>query len=142
MLRSHIHDFDFRSHRVQIRETKRVKGRTSARWVDLHPDLEAIILEWFGLQPGGQFTLAQPDGSPLNVDLLDHRVAAAVRGTKFSPMRGWHVLRHSFCSVLASKGVDQRIIDSFVGHMDEATAARYHHLIPDATRSAILRLTS
>jgi integrase len=141
MLRSHIDDFDFKGGRVQVREKKRVKGKASARWVDLHPGLAGIMQAWFAAHPGGQHALAQPDGSPLNADLMDHRFDAAVRGTKFAVMRGFHVLRHSFASVLASKGVDQRIINSFMGHSSEQMASRYRHLIPAATRSAILRLT-
>jgi integrase len=142
MLRSRIDDFDFKNGKVQVREKKRVKGRTSARWVDLNADLEAVMRGWFRQHPGGQFTLARPDGAPLNVDLADQRFQMAVRGTRFEAMKGFHVLRHSFCSVLASKGVDQRIINSFVGHQDERTAARYRHLIPNKLRSAILELTS
>jgi hypothetical protein len=30
-------------------------------------------------------------------------------------LKGWHVFRHSFISALASKGVDQRIIEDLVG---------------------------
>jgi integrase len=142
MLRSHIDDFDFRTGRVQIREKKRVKGKASVRWVDLHPDLSGIMKAWFGRHPGGQFTLAQDDGTPLNVDLMDHRFAMALRGTEWAVVRGFHVLRHSFASVLASKGVDQRIINSFMGHQTDAMAARYRHLFPQTLRSAILVLTS
>jgi integrase len=58
MLRSLIHDFDFKSGRVQIRENKRVKGKTSIRWVELHPDLAEIMRAWFTGHPGGQQTLA------------------------------------------------------------------------------------
>jgi integrase len=141
MLRSHIHDFDFRNGRVQIREKKRVKGRASARWVDLHPDLSTVMKAWFARHPGGQFTLAQDDGTPLNVDLMDHRFEAALRNTKWDVVRGFHVLRHSFASVLASKGVDQRIINAFMGHQTDGMAARYRHLFPQTLRSAILELT-
>lgn len=142
LLRSQVHDFDFRSGRVQIREKKRVKGKASVRWVDLHPDLAAIMKEWHSRHPGGQFTLALDDGMPLNVDLMDHRFEAALRGTQWSVLRGFHVLRHSFASVLASKGVDQRVINAFMGHQTDTMAARYRHLFPQALRSAILELTS
>ena len=36
--------------------------------------------------------------------------------TKWSVVKGYHVLRHSFISALANKGIDQRIIDELVGH--------------------------
>jgi integrase len=142
MLRSQIHDFDFSSGKVQIREKKRVRGKASARWIDLHPDFNVIMNRWFSRHPGGQFTLAQDNGAPLNVDLMDHRFGAALRDTKWSVVRGFHVLRHSFASVLASKGVDQRIINTFMGHQTDAMAARYRHLFPQTLRSAILELTS
>src|SRR3712207_7642316 len=40
-------------------------------------------------------------------------------GSKWGVLRGWHVLRHSFISACASKGVDQRLIDEWVGHTTE-----------------------
>ena len=43
MLRSLVYDFDFRNGRVQIREKKRVAGKSSARWVGLHPDLAEVM---------------------------------------------------------------------------------------------------
>ena len=52
-------------------------------------------------------------------------------------MRGWHVLRHSFISALASKGVDQRLVDDFVGHQTEEQRRRYRHLYPSTQQEAI-----
>ena len=51
-------------------------------------------------------------------------------------IRGWHTFRHSFASNLARAGVDQRIIDSWMGHHTEIRL-RYQHLFPDRRRSAI-----
>jgi len=33
---------------------------------------------------------------------MDHRFDAAVRATKFAVVRGFHMLRHSFASVLSA----------------------------------------
>jgi integrase len=52
-------------------------------------------------------------------------------------LRGWHVLRHSFISNCAAKGVDQRLIDAWVGHTTEEMRKRYRHLIPDVEQQAI-----
>ena len=73
---------------------------------------------------------------------MDHRFETALRGTRWAAVRGFHVLRHSFASVLASKGVDQRVINALMGHETDAMAARYRHLFPQTLRSAILELTS
>ena len=51
-------------------------------------------------------------------------------------LRGWHVLRHSFASNCAAKGVDQRLIDSWLGHTTEIRR-RYLHLIPSNERQAL-----
>ena len=40
----------------------------------------------------------------------------AVDGSKWQVLLGWHVLRHSFASNCAAKGVDQRLIDEWMGH--------------------------
>ena len=52
-------------------------------------------------------------------------------------LKGWHVFRHSFISALASRGVDQRVIDDLVGHSTEEQRRRYRHLYPDLKQQAI-----
>ena len=60
-----------------------------------------------------------------------------VRGTKWDVMKGWHVLRHSFISICAAAGVDQRVLQGWVGHLSAATHKRYTHLIPSREREII-----
>jgi site-specific recombinase XerD len=55
-------------------------------------------------------------------------------------LRGFHVLRHSFISALASEGVDQRVIDEVVGHQSQEQRARYRHLYPRVMKEAIGRV--
>jgi integrase len=52
-------------------------------------------------------------------------------------LKGWHVFRYSFISALASKGVDQRVIDDLVGHSTDEQW-RYQHLYPDVEDQAVL----
>ena len=61
----------------------------------------------------------------------------AIKGSKWSVVKGWHTFRHSFISALASKGIDQRIIDDFVGHQTDQQRVRYRHLFPNVTQAAI-----
>jgi integrase len=58
-------------------------------------------------------------------------------GSKWEVLRGFHILRHSFISCLAAAGVDQRIIDEFVGHQTDEQRRRYRHLVPDVKQKAI-----
>lgn len=50
---------------------------------------------------------------------------------------GFHTYRHSFASNLAAAGVDQRVVDEFMGHQTEAMRKRYRHLFPRDRRAAI-----
>ena len=60
--------------------------------------------------------------------------------TKWEHLRGLHALRHSFISACASKGVDQRLVQEWSGHMNEATSKRYRHLWPSTQQEAIKRV--
>jgi integrase len=61
-------------------------------------------------------------------------------GTKWERIRGLHCLRHSFISACASKGVDQRLVQEWAGHMNEATSRRYRHLYPSTQQEAIKKV--
>ena len=61
-------------------------------------------------------------------------------GSRWAVLRGYHVLRHSFISALASEGVDQRVIDEVVGHQSEEQRKRYRHLYPRVVKEAIVRV--
>lgn len=57
--------------------------------------------------------------------------------SKWTVVKGFHVLRHSFVSACASKNIDQRLIDEFVGHQSEQQRRRYRHLYPSVKQEAI-----
>jgi integrase len=59
------------------------------------------------------------------------------KNSKWSVLRGYHVLRHSFASNLARHGVDQYKIDEFMGHQTDEMRRRYRHLFPEDRKSAI-----
>jgi integrase len=79
-----------------------------------------------------------PRGSePITGDEAHDHFKSALAGTKWAKLKGWHVMRHSFISALACKGVDQRIIDDFTGHQTDEQRRRYRHLLPATTKQAI-----
>jgi len=78
-----------------------------------------------------------PAIGPLTKDEAHNHFKAALAGTKWAKLKGFHSLRHSFISALAAKGVDQRMIDDFVGHCTEQQRRRYRHLLPNVTKQAI-----
>lgn len=50
---------------------------------------------------------------------------------------GWHVLRHSFASDLAMRGVPLKAIQELMGHATIEMTMRYAHLSPDVRRDAV-----
>ncbi len=79
----------------------------------------------------------QPAASALTRNEVHDHFKRVLAGTKWERMRGLHTLRHSFISACASKGVDQRLVQEWAGHMNEATSKRYRHLYPSTQQEAI-----
>jgi integrase len=75
--------------------------------------------------------------APLTKDEVNHHFRRTLKGSKWDVIRGPHTLRHTFISACASCGVDQRLVESFAGHMSAETSRRYAHLYPSAQQAAI-----
>jgi integrase len=75
--------------------------------------------------------------APVTRDEAHDHLKRTLAGSRWQVLKGFHALRHSFISVLASEGTDQRIIDDFVGHSSEEQRRRYRHLVPDVKQKAI-----
>ncbi|GAB5407463.1 MAG: hypothetical protein Aurels2KO_56940 [Aureliella sp.] len=136
LLRSELQDIDLEASMVVIREKKRVRGQTSTRAVPVSPQLRPILADWLKSHPGGSHTFTV-SGASITAQQAHHYFRRAIRSTKWEVLRGWHVLRHSFISSCASKGVDQRMIDDWVGHQTDAMRKRYRHLFPNVQQQAI-----
>jgi integrase len=79
----------------------------------------------------------QPAQGQLTRNEVHDHFKRVLAGSKWEPIRGLHCLRHSFISACASKGVDQRLVQEWAGHMNEATSRRYRHLYPSTQQEAI-----
>ena len=78
---------------------------------------------------------------PLTRDEAHDHMKRALSNSKWDVVRGWHVLRHSFISMCVANGVDQRILDKWVGHTT-SVRERYQHLTPNLEQDAIKQLFS
>ena len=74
---------------------------------------------------------------PLTKDELHDHFKRTLAGSKWQVLRGFHLFRHSFISACASRGIDQRLIDDWVGHQTEEQRKRYRHLFPSVQQTAI-----
>ena len=79
----------------------------------------------------------RPGIIPLTRDETHDHFERTLRGSKWAVLKGWHVLRHSFASNCAARGVDQRLIDAWMGHQTEEMKKRYRHIIPSTEADAI-----
>lgn len=151
MLRSLAADVDFAGGTITVREKKRVRGKRSTRTVPMQSKLVEALQQWVKNRPNSAVLFCQAPGvtrsktvrtGPTAItrnEAHDH-FKRTLEGSKWSVVRGWHVLRHSFISALASNGVDQRVIDEIVGHQSEEQRLRYRHLYPKVMKDAIDRV--
>jgi integrase len=130
-------DVDLTNRVVTIREKKRDKSKTTTRRVPLTPLLHGVLSDWMRQRAKGRTLFCKDDGTPILPRDLSNYFNCAIRPGKWKVLRGLHVFRHSFISAMASKGIDQRIIDSFVGHCTDEQRRRYAHLWPSVQQEAL-----
>jgi len=148
IIRSRLADVDLAAGVLTIHERKRNHRMTTTRRVPLSPFLGTVLESWISVHPGGVYTFSQESAVlrskkvrngplPVTRDEAHNHFKHTFVASKWSVLRGWHIFRHSFCSNCAAKGVDQRIINAWVGHQTEDMVRRYRHLFPDQQQAAI-----
>lgn len=137
--RSLVTDFDFDSKTVLVREKKKDHEKVETyRTVPMSPRLEAVMRAWFADHPGGKHAVCTAAGTPITEHYSTKLIVNALKKTRWHVIPGWHCFRHSFVSNCAARGVDQRLIDQWVGHTTEAMRRRYRHLVPAVSQAALL----
>lgn len=139
ILRSERGDFLWDQRIVLVREKKRKQKKAeTTRPAPLFPELATIIREWFSEKhPGGRYTICDNPDVPLTGDAADKLLDRTLANSKWSILRGWHTLRHSFISICASKKTPQSLIDTWVGHQTDEQRRRYQHLFPERVQEAM-----
>ncbi len=139
-------DVDLDNGYITARSRKQSRTRSETiRRIDLHAELHSHLTEWRKKHPKGQYVVcAAATCGPLDRGRANRLFWQPMRGTDWCLDTGknwfkigFHTYRHSFASNLAAAGVDQRLIDEFMGHQTEAMRRRYRHLTPRNRRSAI-----
>ncbi len=129
ILRLTWQDMDFDRRIVFARSRKQSRRKTmTVRSIDMHPELTTELLAWRKQRPRGQYILCLPKSTePLSLDKANTAFWQPMRDTSWCLDRrrnwykvGFHTYRHSFVSNLAARGVDQRVIDEWVGHTTDA----------------------
>ncbi|MBL8829826.1 MAG: site-specific integrase [Planctomycetaceae bacterium] len=126
-------DVDLQARVIIIREKKKAKGKNTQRRV---PMIDRLVDAITPLMEGRKYLFG--DGQkPMTADKAKQTFRRLFKPTKWKVVRGFHVFRHSFISVMASRGTDQRVIDDMAGHSTDAQRKRYRHLAPQVSKDAV-----
>jgi integrase len=85
----------------------------------------------------GPYVFCRDDGKPLTKGECIRPLSSTCRRAGLRHI-GWHVLRHTFASHLAMRGVPIRVIQELLGHSTIQMTMRYAHLSPEVGREAVL----
>ncbi len=84
----------------------------------------------------GPLVFCDAEGKALTAGLLAWPLKRALKRAGLREI-GWHVLRHTFASHLAMRGVPLKVIQELLGHASIATTMIYAHLAPHVARDAV-----
>jgi len=130
-------DIDLPNGFITLRERKRDKTKTTTRRVPISPVLRESLVQWMKDRANGKTLFCKLDGKAITPREAHNYFQRALRTSKWAVIRGWHALRHSFVSACASRGVDQRMLQEWCGHMSPEMSRRYAHLWPSSQQEAI-----
>lgn len=127
LIRLKAHDFD--SHRKMIHVTETKNGKP--RHVPLTEEGHQLLKDITTGKLGDNHIFLRSDGKPWSTSHQIRRMKAACGRAKITPAISFHVLRHTYGSLLASKGVSLQVIAELLGHSDtRVTSRHYAHLMP------------
>jgi len=82
------------------------------------------------------YVFLDADGEPFDNKRLNRRLTTLCKKAALRKV-GWHVLRHTFASHLAMRGVPIVAVKELLGHSNIVTTMRYAHVAPSTLRTAI-----
>ena len=151
IVRTRIADLDFDGKNVVIHEKKRVRAQTTTRRVPLSAFLIGVLKKWLQSHPGGPYLFSVESTTEqgrsriaaarsITLDEAHIQLKRTLADSEWKEIKGWHCFRHSFVSACASRGVDQRLVQAWAGHMSPEMSKRYAHLYPSTQAEAIARV--
>jgi integrase len=110
------------------------------RTIDI-PDRLLEVLKEGGRLSGNRIFL-RSDGKPWTPKTIRRMMKRLQTAAGLEPRGGIHILRHTFCTRLASNWVDIRVIKEMAGHTDVKTTMRYLHIVKGAKAAAAATLNT
>lgn len=127
LIRAKNYDFNANQGTLHIRETKNGKPRHVPLTQEGINFFEQLTLG----RVGDKNIFLREDGEPWGTSHQIRRLKEACEKAKIKPAISFHILRHTYGSLLASKGVPLQVIAELLGHSDtRITNRHYAHLMP------------
>jgi len=128
-----VGDFDGAAGTLLIRMSKAGKSRN----VILTTEGREFFSTVTAGRPAAATVFVKSDDKPWTRTEQRRPMAAACKSARIDPPVGFHVLRHSHASFLASRGVALPVIAEQLGHGDLRMTKRYSHMSPGYVADAI-----
>lgn len=138
LTRMRASDFNAEAGMITVRESKAGKPRHVA----LTDDGQALFAELTAGKTGRDPIFVRDDGAVWGASHQQRPLDAASGRAKIEPAATFHILRHTYASALAMRGVPMGVIAAQLGHADtRMTEKHYAHLAPnyvaDTVRAAL-----
>lgn len=122
-----VEDYDFESKSIVVRQSKSGK----ARHVPLTDEGVVFFDSQTAGRSGSETIFLRTAGLPWGKSQQTRPMRAACEGASIDPPVSFHILRHTYGSLLARKGVSLQVIAAAMGHADtRMTERHYAHLQP------------
>ena len=115
--------------------TKQLESPKSNRERHIPIDLD-VYTTLFNRKKSTGYVFTDADNEPLKGKYLEEHLNAVCKKAGLRKI-GWHTLRHTFASHLATMGVPLNAVQALLGHSNITTTMRYAHLAPSQLRKAI-----
>ena len=129
-------DLDLEKARVRFWCQKGRNHELRSRWVPM-PDHLAAIMKTLPLKSGNGYIFPDENGRLWKSKIAFYRQwDRIVKEAKMSTLT-FHRLRHSYCSQLSNKGVDESTRMRLMGHSSPITQQRYTHISEERKRQVV-----
>ncbi|GJE12076.1 tyrosine-type recombinase/integrase [Methylobacterium longum] len=132
--RIRVSDFDAQARTVMIAKSKQAKPRHIA----LSDEGAAFFAALTSGRPRTALVFSRTDGEPWGASHQQRPLIEASARAGLEPPCTFHILRHTYASALAMRGVPMRVIADQLGHADtRVTEKHYAHLTPSYVAEAV-----
>jgi integrase len=129
-----VDDYQRDARAIHVRDSKSGKPRH----VPLSEQGEQFFDELTAGRASGETMLLRTNGAPWGKNHHVRPLLDACQSAEINPPASFHVLRHTYGSWLAMRGVDLQVIAEALGHADtRITKRHYSHLAPSYVASVI-----